>query len=225
MDAKIFEMCLTKRIDVKQEFKRNHDDNTQSDGTQDNTLRLSDRESERYTELAKRVVPVLKAIFVDSWNAQLTCFREAEISRALSKKAKELMMEKKAEETQMEIDTESSISAGKIKDLIADAVKKAVRKQEGEIQKLAATLKRSNQKNSHRGALLPTKQTQRAPSTKKKEGKPDGKSDPKKKKGNETSQGRKGNDSPKEKSKSKKQSGPSKSRPNSNSSRRPTSRR
>jgi DNA mismatch repair ATPase MutL len=134
------------------------------------------------------------------------------------------MMEKKAEETQMEIDTESSISAGKIKDLIAEAVKKACKKQDGEIQKLTATIKRSNPKNSQRGAILPTKKTQRASSTKKQEGKQDGKSDPKKKKEKEPSRGRKGNDSPKGKTKSKKQSGPNKSRQNSNSSRRPTSR-
>jgi hypothetical protein len=222
MDAKIFEMCLTKRIDVKQEFKRNHDDNTQTDGTQDNTLRLSDREKERFTELAMRVNPILKAIFVDSWNAQIARFREVEVSKTLAKKAKEQLMEKKAEETQMEIDTESSISAGKIKDLIADAVKKATKKQDGEIQKLAATIARSNPKNSHRGAVLPTKKTQRAPSTKKKEGKQDGRPDPKKKKGKETSTGRKGNDSPKGNTKSKKQSGKEQSRRNSNKSKNPT---
>jgi hypothetical protein len=231
MEAKTFEMCYTKRIDVKHELKRNHDDITQEDGTQNTSVQVSDQEKDRFTELAKRVTPILQVIFVDSWNAQIARYREVEVSKTLAKKAKELMMEKKAEETQMEIDSESSISATKIKDLIADAVKKATSKQQGEIQKLSATIKRSNTKdsnpkNSNRGAPLQrTKKTQRAPSTKKKEGKQGEKSDPPKRKERENSPGRKGRDSPKGKKQSNKQSGKKQSRQNSSNSQRPTSRR
>jgi hypothetical protein len=235
MEAKSFEMCYTKRIDVKHEFKRNNDDDMQEDGTQNTSVQISDQEKERFTELAKRVTPILKAIFVDSWNAQIARYREVEITRTLAKKAKELLMEKKAEETQMEIDTESSISAGKIKDLIADAVKKACKKQDGEIQKLTATINRSNPKdkngknsnpkNSNRGAIIPTKKTQRAPSTKKKDGKQDGKANPNRRKGRENSPGRQDRDSPKGKKQSSKKSGPDKSRRNSSRSQRPTNQR
>ena len=234
MEAKIFEMCLTKRIDVTHKFKRNNDDNMQEDGTQNNNVHISEAETTRFKELAPRVKTVLTAIFVESWNAQIARYRDGEVSRTLAKKAKELLMEKKAEETQMEIDTEMSISVTKIKDLIADAVKKAIKTQQGEIQKLHATLQRSNpknstprntQKNSHRGANLPPKKTQRAPSTKKKDGKQDGKPNPNRRKGKENTPVSKEKDSPKGKPRTSMRSSPGKSRRNSDKSKRPTNRR
>ena len=75
MAAKTFEICLTKREFIRHEFKRNNDDDMQEDGTQNTNVQITDSEKVRYTELALQVTPILKAIFVDSWNAQLARFR------------------------------------------------------------------------------------------------------------------------------------------------------
>ena len=140
MDGKIFENTYTTRDHCKNEIKRHIDDDTNTTG--DNVLVFESGMNVRFTELEKRVVPIVKAIFVDSWNAQEENLRSRQINTALSKKAKEMNMEKAAEATQMEIDDEAPISKGRITELIAEAVKKETKQYQSEMNKLRETVQR-----------------------------------------------------------------------------------
>ena len=54
---------------------------------------FSDAETPTYEAIQERINPLLKAIFSDSWKAQLTRYKETEVSRALDKKAKGMLTE------------------------------------------------------------------------------------------------------------------------------------
>jgi hypothetical protein len=164
MDAQIFKSCDTLRDHVRNEIKRNIDDDNTAAGSDIITFQAG--ENQRFADLTTRISPLLHAIFVDSWNAQIETYRKAEIDRTLSKKAKEQLLGKEAEEDQMEIDVEPSVAPEKIKALIAEAVKKENKKQQLEITKLREAVKRS--KNSNRGATVSSSSQGGAPSTKKK---------------------------------------------------------
>jgi hypothetical protein len=199
MDVQIFEGCDTMRDHVRNEIKRNiDDDNNMETGT--DVLTFERGENDRFADLQTRISPILHSIFVDSWNAQIDTYRKADIDRTLSKKAKELLLGKEAEEDQMEIDIEPSVAPEKMKALIAEAVKKENKKQQLEIQKLRETVKRS--KNSNRGAQNPTSTKGGAPSTKKngdqkQEREKKGHRSPAKEKGTGDSRARNDNASPK----------------------------
>jgi hypothetical protein len=154
MDGKIFENTYTTRDHCKNEIKRHIDDDTNTTG--DSVLVFEPGMNVRFTELEKRVAPIVKAIFVESWNAQEENLRSRQINTALSKKAKEMNMEKAAEATQMEIDDEAPISKGRITELIAEAVKKETKQYQSEMSKLRETVQRS--KNSSRGAESSSRQ-------------------------------------------------------------------
>jgi hypothetical protein len=154
MEGKIFENTFTTRNHIRNELKRNIDDDNNTTG--DSVIIFEAGLNARFTELETRVRPLIKAIFVDSWNAQETNLLEKQKNIALSKKAKEMQMEKAAEATQMEIDDEAPISAGRIAELIAESVKKELKQHQTEMNKLRETIKRS--KNSSRGADLSSKQ-------------------------------------------------------------------
>jgi hypothetical protein len=148
LDGKIFENTFTTRTHIRNELKRNIDDDTGSTG--DSAIVFEAGLNAQFDELEKRVTPIVKAIFVDSWNAQELNLRNKQINIALAKKAKEMQMEKAAEATQMEIDDETPVSAGRIAELIKEAVQKETKQQQTEMNKLREMLHRS--KNFSRGA-------------------------------------------------------------------------
>jgi hypothetical protein len=148
LPLQVFKECYCSQDHIRNELKRNIDDDNQEEGN--GVLQITSGDNDRFADLTTRVGPILTSIFVDSWNAQIDSYRQAEITRTLAKKAKELLLVKAAENVQMEIDTEPSVSSEKIKELIAAAVKNETKKQQNEISKLRETVKRS--KNSNRGA-------------------------------------------------------------------------
>jgi hypothetical protein len=168
-------------------------------------------EQELCKELSTRLAPLVKTIFVDSWNAQVERYRDQDIKKAITKKAKEILMADKADKIQSEIDQEPSESEKKIFELIDQRVKEKSAAQQKEIDKLREKLNRSS-KNSDRGAARPK---QGASSKKKKEppkdhGKPLQRTKATQRyegEENATSPAPKGKDSGKGKSKSKAQSG------------------
>ena len=151
IDAIIFLFTHSTRAEVKHEIKRNLDDETQLGGNIVTEVQFNDEDKAHCDQLTTRLHPVIKSIFVDSWNAQLDNYRTAEIERTLGKKAKEMLTEQAAEETQMEIELDKPFSISTINDLIASAVNKQTKKQQAEIAKLREKLHRPT-KNSNRGA-------------------------------------------------------------------------
>jgi hypothetical protein len=118
----LFTNCNTTRLATCNKLKRNLDDDEGTDNNTPVVWQLG--ETSLFAQLLLRLNPLLKSIYIDSWNAQLEIYKEAEIKKRLALKAKELMTEKKAEIIQMEIDDEAAVPAKKIKELIQEAVKK-----------------------------------------------------------------------------------------------------
>jgi hypothetical protein len=211
IEAQVLTYCLTTRDAITQEFKRQLDDAT--DGEAQNAIMWERGEQELCKELSTRLAPLVKTIFIDSWNAQVERYRDQDIKKAITKKAKEILMADKADKIQSEIDLEPSESEKKIFQLIEQKVKEKSSAQQKEINKLREQLQRSA-KNSDRGAAS-SKQGASSKKKQEKEKKKDhGKSIQATKatqrfveEDNATSPGRKGKDSPKGKQKSKGQSG------------------
>jgi hypothetical protein len=209
-EALLFRQCNTTRLATCNELKRNLDDDEGTDNNSPVIWKLG--ELPLFAQLLLRLNPLLNSIYIDSWNAQLEIYKEAEIKKRLALKAKELLTERKAEEIQMEIDDEAAVPAKKIKELIQEAVKKESKKNETEISKLRATIQRSA-KNYSRGA---ESSSPSASSKKKQKGKEKEKDSKKQKR--DRSPAPKGKDSQKGKPNSKKQSGKKGTKQNSGQS-------
>ena len=127
----------------------------------------------------------------------------------------------------MEIDDETPVSAGRIKELIQDAVKKDTKQHQSEINKLRETINRSKnfsrgaESSSKKSAPLKKKHNQKQSNQKGKEKKEQQPPQQKKKKEKErgTSPVPKGKGSPKGKEHSRRPSGQKKKNTNSNSTR------
>ena len=118
----LYQHCNTTKLATCNELKRNLDDDECTDNNSSIVWKLG--ETTLFAQLLLRLNPLLNSIYIESWNAQLEIYKEAEIKKRLALKAKELLTERKAEEIQMEIDDEAAVPAKKIKELIQEAVKK-----------------------------------------------------------------------------------------------------
>jgi hypothetical protein len=211
LDAKAYEYAYTTRDRVRMEFKKKIDDETGK--TADSVLVFENGERDRFELLHIRACHILKSIFTDSWKALLEQHDAIDLDRCLTKKAKELKLEKASEDTQMVIDTEQPVSASRITELVQEAVLKDTKDLKNEIAKLRETVKRS--KNSNRGASLPSNKKEKgAPlKTQKKAQKPKPNEKGKGRPAPATSPAAKGKDSRKGNNKSNKQSGQKKPKP------------
>ena len=95
LDEQIFKNSDTTRDEVRNTIRQNiSDDNTEAGS---DVVVFERGENDRFADLLTRISPILHSVFVDSWNAQMETYRKADIDRTLSKKAKEQLTGKEAE--------------------------------------------------------------------------------------------------------------------------------
>jgi hypothetical protein len=76
-----------------------------------------------------RLKPLLQAIFVDSWNCQLTIFKQNDLQAAMVKQAKEFLTEPATKDAAMEVDQEPTVEPKIMSKMIDERVKAALKKQ------------------------------------------------------------------------------------------------
>ncbi len=219
LEAQIYILCAATSHDTSTHFLKEH--NTALEKAEGAALEWASGEQDRFQQLTARLQPILKAIFIDGYNAYKSKRDENDIEAALERAAKEILTGKSAEKTQMEVDAEQSIPASKIKEYIDERVDKRDKQRQKQIDRLQQQLERS--KNSSRGAPKSASSPKKNNTTTKTNKKAaNGPKSPKaaNKKGNERSRGRNAKDSPNEKSKWKKNAGQKSKRRRGNNTRR-----
>ena len=91
IDTTIFGKIYSTKDAVQNEFRRLIDDSI--DGSDaNNAIMWEPGEQDLYSQLSIRIKPILKALFVDSWNAFCQRRKTIEVEKSLNKKAKTILL-------------------------------------------------------------------------------------------------------------------------------------
>jgi hypothetical protein len=167
LDPNIFSMTFVTCQRLKNELKKEIDDDDATTMADDVNVQITDDEKTLFQKTKPTLKPILSHIFAGAWSRYLEVFTANETTKALDKQAKEFLVTEATAAAATNLDTEPSLAPSRIRELISEGIKSKTSKLQAELQKLKQSANRNpSAKNSNRGAEPSSKQ--RAPSTKKK---------------------------------------------------------
>jgi hypothetical protein len=149
LDATTSEAAFATKVTVKQKALRIALELPEDADTEGKFIQVSANDLATFKTINLKVKAILKAIFVDSWECQLTIYKQTDLDAALTKQAKEFQTVKATEATAMEIESQPTVEPKLMRELIRESVKEQLQKQ---TQQLSRNPKQQLAKNGKGGA-------------------------------------------------------------------------
>jgi hypothetical protein len=140
LDESVATKCFTTKKEVSEPALRRALGLADDTPITDQFVIISAERKTLFSVITAKLNPIIRAMFVNSWNAQLAIFDKNDLQAEILKQAKEFTTNDATTATAMEIDSEPTMEPQRIRELIAANVK-------AEVAKINQQQQRSKQKN------------------------------------------------------------------------------